>query len=117
MQRPNIVLLMCDDLGYGDTGFNGSQVIATSCLDALRAAGGRFTRFYAGGPVCSPTRGTCLTGRHYARYGINHANAGCLPTQEIGLARVCRPWSSGLDSSARRPSTRRRAARSTISRR
>jgi arylsulfatase A-like enzyme len=88
--RPNILLLMCDDLGYGDTGFNGNEVIQTPCLDALRAAGARFTRFYAGGPVCSPTRGTCLTGRHYSRYGITHANVGCLPAQEITIARVAR---------------------------
>ena len=81
---------MCDDLGYGDTGFNGNEVIRTPHLDTLRSEGARFTRFYAGGPVCSPTRGTCLTGRHYARYGINHANAGCLPCQEISLGNVCR---------------------------
>ena len=90
MTRPNIILIMCDDLGYGDTGFNGHQRIQTPCLDRLRAEGARFTRFFAGGPVCSPTRGTCLTGRHYTRYGINHANVGCLPAQEITLARVTR---------------------------
>ncbi len=88
--HPNIVLLMCDDLGYGDTGFNGNTVIATPHLDALRTQGARFTRFYAGGPVCSPTRGTCLTGRHYSRYGITHANVGHLPEQEFTLARMCR---------------------------
>ncbi len=90
MDRPNIILMMCDDLGYGDTGFNGNEVIQTPCLDAMRADGGRFTRFYAGGPVCSPTRGTCLTGRHYSRYGVTHANEGRLPIQEISLARVCK---------------------------
>jgi len=86
--QPNILYMMCDDLGYGDTGFNGNEVIKTPCLDALRGEGARFTRFYAGGPVCSPTRGTCLTGRHYSRYGITHANVGCLPEQEITLARI-----------------------------
>ena len=89
-KKPNIVLLMCDDLGYGDTGFNGNRVIQTPCLDAMRREGARFTRFFAGGPVCSPTRGTCLTGRHYSRYGINHANDGRLPTEEIPLPRVCK---------------------------
>ncbi|NKB71511.1 MAG: sulfatase-like hydrolase/transferase [Candidatus Latescibacteria bacterium] len=86
--RPNIILIMCDDLGYGDTGFNGHPIIATPHLDALRNEGIRFTRFFAGGPVCSPTRGTCLTGRHYARYGITHANVGHLPQQELTLARL-----------------------------
>ncbi len=88
--RPNIVLVMCDDLGYGDTGFNGNEVIRTPHLDALREQGARFTRFYAGGPVCSPTRGTCLTGRHYSRYGVTHANQGRLPTAEITLAGICK---------------------------
>jgi len=88
--RPNIILVMCDDLGYGDTGFNGNGIIRTPCLDAMRGEGARFTRFFAGGPVCSPTRGTCLTGRHYSRYGIAHANVGRLPTEEITLARVCK---------------------------
>ena len=90
MNKPNIILIMCDDLGYGDTGFNGNEVIQTPHLDTLRAEGARFTRFYAGGPVCSPTRGTCLTGRHYARYGVTHANAGRLPHQEITVAQVCK---------------------------
>ena len=89
MARPNIILLMCDDLGYGDTGFNGNEIIRTPHLDELRREGARFTRFFAGGPVCSPTRGTCLTGRHYARYGVTHANAGRLPVQEWSLPRLC----------------------------
>jgi arylsulfatase A-like enzyme len=88
--RPNIILVMCDDLGYGDVGFNGNAVIRTPCLDAMRAEGARFTRFFAGGPVCSPTRGTCLTGRHYSRYGVTHANRGRLPVEEISLANVCK---------------------------
>ena len=88
--QPNIVLIMCDDLGYGDTGFNGNTVIRTPHLDALCGEGARFTRFYAGGPVCSPTRGTCLTGRHYARYGIMNANSGFLPEPEITIAEMCR---------------------------
>jgi len=88
--KPNIILVMCDDLGYGDTGFNGNEIIRTPGLDAMRSEGARFTRFFAGGPVSSPTRGTCLTGRHYSRYGVTHANEGRLPTEEITIARVCR---------------------------
>jgi arylsulfatase A-like enzyme len=89
--RPNIILCMADDLGWGDTGFNGNRIIRTPNLDAMAAAGIRFTRFYAGGPVCSPTRGTCLTGRHYFRYGVTHANEGMLPRQEITLATLLKP--------------------------
>ncbi|MCP4168572.1 MAG: sulfatase-like hydrolase/transferase [Chloroflexi bacterium] len=90
MTRPNIILTMCDDLGFGDVGFNGNEVIRTPQLDAMAARAARFSRFYAGGPVCSPTRGTCLTGRHYFRYGVTHANKGSLPAQEINLAQVLR---------------------------
>ena len=92
MRSPNIILMMCDDLGYGDVGFNGNQIIKTPNLDRLASHGTRFTRFYAGGPVCSPTRGTCLTGRHYFRYGITHANRGHLPAQEITLARMLKSF-------------------------
>jgi len=87
---PNVVLVMCDDLGYGDVGFNGNRVIRTPSLDQLADEGAVFTRFYAGGPVCSPTRGTCLTGRHYSRYGITHANVGHLPVHEIPLSRIAK---------------------------
>jgi arylsulfatase A-like enzyme len=90
MNKPNLIFIMCDDLGYGDTGFNGNRIIKTPHLDQLRREGLRFTRFFAGGPVCSPTRGTCLTGRHYSRYGVTHANQGRLPTEEITLAKVCK---------------------------
>ncbi len=89
--RPNIILCMADDLGWGDTGFNGNKIIKTPNLDAMAAAGIRFTRFYSGGSVCSPTRGTCLTGRHYFRYGVTHANEGMLPKQEFTLATLLKP--------------------------
>ncbi|TDJ72661.1 MAG: N-acetylgalactosamine 6-sulfate sulfatase [Planctomycetota bacterium] len=88
--RPNVVLLMADDLGWGDVGFNGNDVIQTPHLDAMAAAGLRFERFYAGAPVCSPTRGSVLTGRHPYRYGIHNANVGHLPTGERGLAELLR---------------------------
>ncbi len=87
---PNIVLVMCDDLGYGDTGFNGNKIIRTPHLDTMCSEGARFTHFFAGGPVCSPTRATCLTGRHYSRFGVTHANQGRLPVEEISLAGVCK---------------------------
>lgn len=90
MSQPNVILIMCDDLGYGDTGFNGNRVIRTPRLDQLASEGAVFTRFYAGGPVCSPTRGTCLTGRHYSRYGITHANVGHLPVHEIPISKIAK---------------------------
>jgi arylsulfatase A-like enzyme len=77
---------MADDLGWGDTGFNGNSIIKTPNLDAMATAGMRFTRFYSGAPVCSPTRGSCLTGRHPYRYGIFGANSGHMLKEEITLA-------------------------------
>lgn len=83
--KPNIILIMADDMGYGDVGFNGNTIIKTPHMDALAESGLKLTNFYSGGPVCSPTRGTCLTGRHYHRYGIFSANIGHLPKQEVTI--------------------------------
>ncbi|MEC8941735.1 MAG: sulfatase-like hydrolase/transferase, partial [Verrucomicrobiota bacterium] len=55
-QKPNIVLVMADDMGWGQTGYYNHPVLKTPHLDAMAAGGLRFDRFYAGGPVCSPTR-------------------------------------------------------------
>ena len=84
--RPNFILCMADDLGWGDTGFNGHPRIITPHLDAMARAGVKLTRYYAGAPVCSPTRGSCLTGRNPFRYGIPTANVGHLLKDEISLA-------------------------------
>ncbi|HVT73679.1 MAG TPA: arylsulfatase [Lacunisphaera sp.] len=62
--RPNIVLIVADDLGYGDLGCFGSTRIATPNIDRLAREGTRFTQCYAGSPVCAPSRGVLLTGLH-----------------------------------------------------
>jgi arylsulfatase A-like enzyme len=87
-KRPNIILCMTDDQGWGDTGYNGHPVLKTPHLDRMAGEGLRFDRFYAGAPVCSPTRGSCLTGRHPYRYGVFFANVGHMPKEEITLAEV-----------------------------
>lgn len=79
---------MADDLGWGDVGFNGNATIQTPHLDAMAENGVTFKRFYAAAPVCSPTRGSCLTGRHPYRYGIFYANVGHLLQSELNLAKV-----------------------------
>jgi len=84
--RPNVILAMTDDQGWGDTGYNGHPVLKTPTLDAIARSGLRFNRFYSGAPVCSPTRGSALTGRHPYRYGIFFANVGHMRPQEITLA-------------------------------
>lgn len=87
-EKPNVILCMADDLGWGDTGYNGHPVIQTPHLDDMARHGLRFDRFYAGAPVCSPTRGSVLTGRNPYRYGIETANMGHLKREEICLAEV-----------------------------
>ena len=84
--RPNVILAMTDDQGWGDTGYNGHKAIKTPALDAMARAGLRFNRFYSGAPVCSPTRGSAVTGRHPYRYGITFANVGHMRPEEVTLA-------------------------------
>ena len=95
---PNFILCMADDLGWGDSGFNGHPKIITPHLDEMAEAGVRLTRFYAGAPVCSPTRGSCLTGRNPFRYGIPTANTGHLREEEISLPELLsmKGYTSGL---------------------
>lgn len=73
-RRPNIVVILCDDLGYSDLGCYGNRVIQTPNLDRLAARGVRFTDFHATSPVCSPTRAALMTGRYPQRFGIHHAD-------------------------------------------
>ena len=61
---PHIILVMSDDHGYGDCGYNGHPFVQTPNLDAMAKAGVVFNRFYSSAPVCSPTRASVLTGRH-----------------------------------------------------
>ena len=63
-ERPNIIFVLADDLGYGDLGCYGQQKIRTPHLDRLASEGMRFTRFYAGSTVCAPSRCTLMTGLH-----------------------------------------------------
>ncbi|MEM6330837.1 MAG: sulfatase-like hydrolase/transferase [Planctomycetota bacterium] len=66
---PNVIVIVADDLGYADVGFNGSTEIPTPALDGLAAGGVRFTNGYVTFPVCSPSRAGLITGRHQQRFG------------------------------------------------
>ena len=90
-QRPNIVLCMADDQGWGDTGYNGHPILRTPNLDQMAKDGVCFERFYAGAPVCSPTRASCITGRHPYRIGIPYANTGRMKQEEVTLAEALKP--------------------------
>lgn len=68
-KRPNVVVLLADDLGYKDIGCYGGPV-RTPALDRLASGGVRFTDFYSGSSVCSPSRAVLLTGRHHIRAGV-----------------------------------------------
>ena len=87
--RPNVVLLMGDDHGWEETGYNGHAYLQTPVLDTMAASGLRLDRFYAGHPSCSPTRGSVLTGRHPVRYGTFAPNWSMRP-EEITIAHVLR---------------------------
>jgi len=83
--RPNILLIMTDDQGWGDTSYNGHPVLRTPELDRMAAEGLRFDRFYAAAPFCSPTRGSVMTGRHPYRYGCFAPNWSFRP-EEVTIA-------------------------------
>lgn len=94
--RPNIVLIVADDLGYGDLGCYGSTMNKTPHIDALSDRGLRFTDFHSAGPMCSPTRAAMLTGQYQQRFGrifdsalsgTNHRDRG-LPSQAVTIAEL-----------------------------
>ena len=86
--KPNILLIVGDDMGYADVGFHGCKDIPTPNLDALSASGVRFTSGYVTGPYCSPTRAGLLAGRYQTRFGheFNPSGEGGLPLTETTLA-------------------------------
>ena len=83
--RPNVVLCMADDQGLGDMGYTGHPRVQTPTFDAMSREGLRFDRFYAAAPVCSPTRGSIMTGRHPNRFGCFSWGRTLRP-QEITVA-------------------------------
>jgi arylsulfatase A-like enzyme len=87
--RPNIVLLMADDQGWGETGYHGHPFVKTPVLDEMAATGLRLDRFYAGSSVCSPTRASVMTGRHANRSGVFSWNYSTRP-EEITVAQLLR---------------------------
>lgn len=91
-QPPNIVLIMVDDLGYGDLGSYGQQMIHTPHIDALAAGGMRFTDYYSGSTVCAPSRDALLTGKHTGHTHIrgnfltDELEDPALPSEEVTIA-------------------------------
>ena len=80
--RPNVILIMADDLGYNEVGCFGSERFKTPNIDALAAGGMRFTDYHSNGAVCSPTRAALLTGRYQQRCGIENVVTAKGPARE-----------------------------------
>ncbi len=87
-QNPNIILVMTDDQGWYDAGFNGNDEIRTPNLDKLATNGIIFNRFYSASAVCSPTRASVITGRNPLRINIPTANSGHMKNEEITLPEI-----------------------------
>ena len=124
MNKPNIILIMTDDQGYGDLSCMGAADFCTPHLDALAREGARFSCMYANSPVCSPSRASLLTGRYPGNAGVRAILAGhrraagltpAVPTiatalsklgyrtglsgkWHLGLKPECRPGSNGFES-------------------
>ena len=78
-EKPNIIIVMTDDQGYGDLGFNGNEIIKTPNLDQFASESINFTNYHVG-TTCSPTRAGFITGRNCLRNGVWHTNACLLYT-------------------------------------
>ena len=98
---PNVIVLLADDLGYGDLGSYGHPVLRTPNLDQLAAEGQRWTSFYATAPVCTPSRGSLMTGRLPPRIGLSAPagqpdvfftfSEGGLPLEEVTIPELLKP--------------------------
>ena len=96
VSKTNVILVMADDQGWGQTGYNKHPILKTPNLDEMANSGIRFNRFYAGGPVCSPTRATVLTGRSPDRTGVfDHGYALRLQEKTLSQAMKDIGYSTG----------------------
>ena len=130
--KPNIIVIVGDDMGYADIGVHGCKDIPTPNIDALAAAGTRCTNGYVSGPYCSPTRAGLLTGRYQTRFGheFNPGGEDRTPSQqpeneeqaaqndaasEQSARLVCRSRKPRSPIGSRRPATRRAGSASGTS--
>lgn len=111
--RPNIIFILADDLGYGDLGCYGQKRIRTPNLDRLAAEGMRFTQCYAGSTVCAPSRSVLMTGLHSGHTRIRGNSKHALKDEDVTVAEVLRragyqtgaigKWGLGLEGSSGHP--------------
>jgi arylsulfatase A-like enzyme len=97
-EKPNIIYVMADDLGYGDLGCYGQKRIKTPHLDKMAAEGTRFTQFYAGSTVCAPSRCVLMTGLHLGHCYIRGNGKINLRPSDVTVAEVIKPagYATGL---------------------
>ena len=91
MTRPNFIIFLTDDQGYGDLSCMGETHVRTPHLDAVATSGSRFTNWYSNSPVCSPSRASLLTGRYPGNAGVRsilggHRTASGLPPEVPTIA-------------------------------
>ncbi len=113
-QRPNIVFILADDLGYGEVGSYGQKLIQTPNIDRLAAEGMRFTQCYSGSHVCAPSRSTLMTGLHTGHTPVrNNGGYRFLYAEDVTVAEVLQKagyatggfgkWGLGTEASAGAP--------------
>ncbi len=95
-KKPNIVIIMCDDLGYGDVGCYGSGLISTPNIDRLAKEGVRLTSFFSCSPLCTPSRAGLMTGRYPARTGLNSVITNSMLLPVTGLGHLYHQTPAGL---------------------
>ena len=83
--KPNVIVFLSDDVGYGEYGFQGNKEIPTPNIDSIAKNGVRFTAGYVSGPYCSPTRAGLLTGRYQTRFGHEFNGGGSAGGKDFGL--------------------------------
>jgi hypothetical protein len=106
--KPNIIFLLTDDMGYGDVGCYGGKFVPTPNIDGLAKEGTKFTQFYAAAPVCSPSRTAFLTGEYPGRWKITNflqTRAGNRASEQADFLDPKRPPSR---APSKRPATSRR---------
>jgi len=87
-EKPNIIYILADDLGYADVGFNGQKIMKTPHIDKMRAEGMSFTQHYSGSTVCAPSRSCLMTGQHTGRTRVRGNGPGHLLPEDVTVAEL-----------------------------
>lgn len=87
-EKPNIIFILADDLGYADVGFNGQKYIKTPNIDRMRSEGISFTQHYSGSTVCAPSRSCLMTGQHTGHTRVRGNGPGHLLKEDVTVAQV-----------------------------